>query len=70
MPIVLTLCMLGNSTCFLLSTVFFLQNLHFRKILSGIYHQSVIQFGNIIIISSDLAPNSLQRLSEDNKSRP
>ena len=31
MPILLTLCMLGNSTCFLLSTVFFFKIYIFEK---------------------------------------
>ena len=63
--VLLTLCMLGNFSCLLLSSADFFQNCLYKIILSGILSECQTV---CIQIGPDLGSNSLQRLSVDDKS--
>ena len=65
---ILTLCMLGNFSCFFSCLIFF-QNQLSRKILSGIPSNSLDPDQNQQNVGLDQGPSCLQRLSADDTSR-
>ena len=65
----ITLCMLGNFTCFCCRQLTFLKISFLKKIFQD-HYQSVKQFGSRsgpTFVRPDMGPNCLQRLSADNK---